>query len=70
MAYLKRLLNPRRQIKFVYITNTYKALLVNIRSTHYSILFGMVGCSEAPTHPTLTYGHKKYLDAYLDKERA
>jgi len=27
MAYLKRVLKPRRQIKFVYITNTYKALL-------------------------------------------
>ena len=27
MAYLKRVLKPRGQIKFVYITNTYKALL-------------------------------------------
>jgi len=27
MAYLKRVLNPIQQIKFVYITNTYKALL-------------------------------------------
>jgi len=40
MAYLKRVLNPIRKIKFVYITNTYKALLRDKSIIKNRIFFG------------------------------